>query len=108
MTQQGQSPKIQAKVIAAKEHVSPLPHRQGLAVQVKIQSPKKQPTDLERRFQEMQQELLALKAEKSMMIDKGLSSTFDGCITSSPRSYTSDNPVIAARWNVKQRHREGR
>jgi hypothetical protein len=56
----------------------------------------------------MQQELLALKAEKSMMIDKGLSSTFDRCITSSPRSYTSDNPVIAARWNVKQRHREGR
>jgi hypothetical protein len=74
MTQQEQSPKIQAKAIAAKEHVSPLPHRQGLTVQVQIQSPKKKPTDLEKRFQEMQQELLALKAEKSMMIDKGLSS----------------------------------
>ena len=77
MTQQEQSPKIQAKAIAAKEHVSPLPHRQGLTVQVQIQSPKKKPTDLERRFQEMQQELLALKAEKSMMIDKGLSSAHE-------------------------------
>jgi len=41
MTQQEQSPKIQAKAIAAKDHVSPLPHRQGLTVQVQIQSPKK-------------------------------------------------------------------
>jgi hypothetical protein len=41
MTQQEQSPKIQAKSIAAKEHVSPLPHRQGLTVQVQIQSSKK-------------------------------------------------------------------
>jgi len=77
MTQQEQSPKIQAKALAAKEHVSPLAHRQGLTVQVQIQSPKKKPTDLEKRFQEMQQELLALKAEKSMMIDKGLSSAHE-------------------------------
>ena len=45
---------------------------------------------------------------KDYMQSSGLYKLFNDCITSCPRSFTSDNPVIAARWNVKQRHRGGR
>jgi hypothetical protein len=52
-TQWEQSPKIKAWAISTTEHASPIPHRQALQVQVQIHSPKKNPTDLEKRFQEI-------------------------------------------------------
>jgi hypothetical protein len=63
---------------------------------VKITSPKKRPTDLEKRFQEMQQQLLVLRVRKNLRVNEGLMSAHEAAkkkqkIHQSNISATDDN-----------------